>query len=581
MLVSMLGVALSAQSLGATPNRFDLTSTLPGIPAVRMDKIASGVGIAQQTARAKGLQARILWVDATANIDTYNTPGKIEALVQRAYDAGFNTISFDVKPIIGYTMYPSKLTPQLTAWRGKTLPEGFDPIPLFVSACHRRGMKLFVCLNAFSEGHRMAREQKNNEFADGLPGPGYDLPDQQSVQVRFSPALKIGEQVLSLSPTLNTLSAGAGLFDRTPPADTAAFLWTQGRLQRYSGGPVQAPDKLLVFGKAPTNAEAWIGQSARVVTETKFVRSAEDQNQIPLMMNPFHPEVKRRSFEFAQEIAQKYDVDGLLYDDRLRFTGMDGDFSPLTQELFAKEIGQPVRFPEDIFTTTYNADLTRGIKPGKFWDAWWAFRAREMARWVDQVTTRIRAINDDLLFGIYAGSWYGEYDNYGANYAASDMNAGFPFLTRAFRQTGFADKLDLFIAGCYYRVPTIFDAMTTGQPEGRTVEAASIMANRVINDEAWTVAGIALDVFAKNPGEMPAALQAAVSASQGVMVFDHSHNFAAYQDTFAKAFARRMPAPYESKATLQGVRKLKRTRKALGSQSPPVFIYPGAPGAGH
>ncbi len=581
MLNAFLGLVALSQGLATSPNRFDLASPLPGIPPVRIDKIGSGVGIAQQMARAKGLQGRILWVDATANIDSYNTEAKIEALMARAKRVGFNTVCFDAKPIVGYTMYPSAHTEQLTSWRGKKLPAGFDPIPFFIREARKNGLQIFLSFNAFSEGHRMAREQRNNEFADGKPGPGYELPDQQSVQVQFAPVIRIGQREFELPATLNQMGPEAGLFNRQPPQDVAAFLIQGGRLQTYQGGAVAAEDRLLVFGRAPEGMANFIGQRVELRSRATFARSSEGQNQIPLMMNPFDHRVQERTLKYVTEAGSRYDIDGFLYDDRLRYTGWDGDFSPLTRQLFEKEVGEPLRWPDDVFIKTYNWDLKQGTRPGKHWDAWWIFRAREMNRWVDRASKELKRHRPNAMFGIYAGSWFGEYDNYGANYAASTASAPFPWMTRGMRQQGFADHLDLFVAGCYYRVPTIFDAMVTGANEGRTVEAGAQLTNRVVDDEAWSVAGIALDVFAKSPEEVLGVLQAAVASSQGVMVFDYSHTFDVFEPYLAKAFSRPAIAPWTDRRNLAEVKRQKRIRRAAGALPPPIYLQPGAPGVGH
>src|SRR5437762_12373 len=76
----------------------------PNLPFVQLDETNNGVGIAQQTARAKKLQARILWIDATANMNRLNSSEKISALIERIRKAGFNTIVLDVKPIVGFTL---------------------------------------------------------------------------------------------------------------------------------------------------------------------------------------------------------------------------------------------------------------------------------------------------------------------------------------------------------------------------------------------------------------------------------------------------------------------------------------------
>src|SRR5471030_546732 len=57
--------------------RFELASPLPTVPGVMVDSYSNGLGVAQQLARSYDLQARILWIDGTANIDKYNTEYKI------------------------------------------------------------------------------------------------------------------------------------------------------------------------------------------------------------------------------------------------------------------------------------------------------------------------------------------------------------------------------------------------------------------------------------------------------------------------------------------------------------------------
>lgn len=580
MLATVVGTPLPT-----TPSRFDLAYPFPSLPPIRIDRLGSGVGIAHQEARAKGLQARILWVDTTANIERYNTEQKIIALVEQAKSIGFNTIVFDIKPIIGYTIYPSALTEQLTSWRGRTLPAGFDPIPIFIREARKHRIELFVSLNAFSEGHRFAREQnQNREFANGKPGPGYDLPDQQSVQVRFRPVLRLSDgTTVDLSPTLNTPAAGATatLYSRAP-AEGVGFVLGNGRVLRPFDGKLETGELALIYANGDRiRLRNLSGLGARLISESRFVRSGEDQNQIPLMMNPFDPRVRERVLAFADEVTSRYEVDGFLYDDRLRYTGWDGDFSPLTRELFEKEIGKPLRWPQDVFEVTYNWDLTTGMRPGPYWEQWWVFRAREMKRFVEQARAVVKGNRPDAVFGIYAGSWFGEYDKYGANYAATTQQLGVPWMTRAMRQVGFASALDLFIGGAYYRVPTIFDAMVAGQPEGRTVEAGAQLINRVVDDEAWAVAGIALDAFYADPSQVQGALSAAAAASQGVMVFDLSHRFDQFAPFIRRAFRRPAIAPYTDRERILRVRHQKRLRRAAGSVPPPIPLQPGAPGVGH
>lgn len=583
MLTALLGHAV----LTSTVNRFDLAAPLPSIAPVRIDKIGSGVGVAQQYARAHGLQARILWVDATANMNAYNSAEKIAALVKGAKQMGFNTISLDVKPIVGYTIYPGPITEQLTSWRGQTIPAGFDPVPIFAEECHKNGLQLLCCFNAFSEGHRMAKEQEgkpDSPFANGKPGPGYAHPDQQSVQVKFSPSVTIGGTSFALESSVNPTQVDASkgaIYAKAPTAKGEFVLIGLDRRVRSYSGVAPSTGEVVLRLPSSTASGALLGQLAKIGSVASFTVSSENQNQIPLMMNPNHPAVAARMAEVIRDFVKRYDVDGVLFDDRLRYTGMDGDFSRLTQLQFESEIGQKVNWPKDIYETTYDWNLKSGIRPGKYWDAWWEFRAKKIKNWMSSIRNIIKQERSRTKLGIYAGSWYGEYDNYGANYGSTDNILGFSQMTAGFRQSGFANLLDMFIGGCYYRVPTIFDAMVAGAPKGQTIEAGAQMINRAVNDETWAIAGISLSSFAQNPEEVRAALQASVACSQGVMVFDYSHEIEKFVPHLTRAFSRPAAAPYADPKHLTVVRKLKNKRIQLGYKYPPAFIQEGAPGIGH
>ena len=164
------GIVLAPPLLVPPPAAAPPYQPLPSLPPAALDNGNDAVGIAQQMTRAKGLQARIIWIDGTANLNRVNTADKITALVAQIKKAGFNTIVFDVKPIVGYTLYPSKYAPKLTTWfGGKTLPLNFDPLAAMVTAAHANGLQLVTSMNVFSEGHR-----------DVKYGPGYDHPEWQT-----------------------------------------------------------------------------------------------------------------------------------------------------------------------------------------------------------------------------------------------------------------------------------------------------------------------------------------------------------------------------------------------------------------
>ena len=57
----------------------------PHIITPSFDESRNGYGIAQRLTRADGLQGRVLWIDATANLERINTVEKIDGLSANIY----------------------------------------------------------------------------------------------------------------------------------------------------------------------------------------------------------------------------------------------------------------------------------------------------------------------------------------------------------------------------------------------------------------------------------------------------------------------------------------------------------------
>lgn len=592
MLWLWIALCAAPGTLDAVPTRYEKAAPLPGLPAVRLDSLGNGVGVAQLLARSHGLQGRILWVDCTANIERYNTEAKIDALVERAASIGFNTIVFDVKPIVGNPIYPSEILPQLETWRGRTMPKGFDPIPIFSRACRRAGLSLLLAMNAFSEGHRIAREAGTD--AEGRPrfepdGYALQVPEQQSVLYTSTPAVGLAGTTSAFGiggdgPVAHTLS-GAEM-PRSEGDRVAVAIDASGRVTRGLVGGERWERTEVAALAASGEAGAMLGRArdarARLVFSAigRRQRSAEVDDQIPLMMNPFHPDVRARSLRFVEEVAS-YDIDGLLYDDRLRYAGMQADFSDHARASFERFVGERVTWPEDVYGYTYTPRLQRGIRPGKWYDAWLAWRAQHLTTWVREAGALFRHLRPGCVFGVYAGSWYGEYPKFGSNWASNEFEAGFPFLTREYRSTGYASALDIAILGAYYPTATIVDAMEQGRSSGPTVEAAGQLSNRAIRDQAWTYVGIMLNDFRDDPRRLAPALQAACGSSQGVMVFDLSHEFERFEPILRAAFHPLVKAPHAVPGLLAEVRALRALKDRRGDREPAVWIREGAAGAGH
>lgn len=567
---------------------------LKGIPAVPLDEANNGIGIAQQTARAKGAQARIIWIDATANLNRTNTAQKITDMVAQIKRAGFNTIVMDVKPIVGYTLYPSKYAPKLTTWlNGRTMPADFDPLAVMVQQAHANGLQIVTSMNVFSEGHR-----------DVKYGPGYTHPEWQTTL--YEPNLSVMSSAPGAAPT--GLSDRANLPPRTPdqlsvytdsatlkaqPGAVVVLLNADERVvAQVDGGAIAAISASVpsggsaLIGGGP--AGDWlrrfapVGAQISMLTNASFVPiSARPEQQVPLMVNPNDPAVQARILSMVAEVVRGYAVDGVIFDDRMRYAGANADFSPITHSQFETFLGHPVRWPDDIFTyQVVYPSLTKRIVPGPNYDAWLVFRALTIRNWLASAVATVKAIRPTAQVSVYAGSWYPDYPTLGSNWAADDFTAGLRFLTPSYQKTGFAGLTDWITTGCYYPPGTISDALAAGRSAGESVEAAGQFSNRAVNDQTWVYAGIALSNYNGHPELLARALQAATASTQGVMVFDYSHNIDQFWPTFSAAFSTPAVPPQAVPGLLDDVRRQHAAHKASGQPDPPVILSGGTPGTG-
>ena len=569
--------------------RFELASPLPTVPGVMIDSYSNGVGFAQQLARSYSLQGRIIWIDGTANIERYNTESKIVQLVHQIRDVGFNTIVFDIKPISGQVIYKSAIAPKLTEWKGQTLSSDFDPLTAMVHEAKVANLNIFVSLNAFSEGHKLFQV-----------GPGFDKKDWQSVCYEAKPVVQLDDsERFPLSVPVGKVQSGmvtvfnnAADIPKTDLDSIGVLVGPDCRMENIFDattlgiGLSPLPRGTYVLygtGEAATflRRNYKLQSEARFDTDPEYVLSSDPkETQYPLMVNPNNLDVQRYEMSIVQEVLKNYNVDGIIYDDRLRYGGINADFSDLTKDLFEHRVGKKLTWPDDVFKFTYSKTLTKGIRPGPYFDAWMSWRAQVLHEYLEKVRHAMKEVKPTAELGLYVGSWYGDYPALGDNYASQATRAGFWFLSRSYEKTGNASLLDFVISGCYYPTPTIYDAMCRGVGIGNSIEAAGMLTNRLVRDECWTYAGIEVDDYKDNPAGLLNALQAACASTQGVMVFDLSHGFDALWPTFAKAFSQYRRPPHRSTQALIDVRHRRKLQDKAGISDPPIIIAVGSSGVG-
>lgn len=577
----------------------------PQFGSLPLDEANNGFGFAQATARAKNLQARMQWIDATANLDRINTAEKVKTVVANIKGAGFTSICFEAKPISGEVLYNSKLAPKIKTFAKagqptKTLPAEFDPLAAMAVECKAQGINLVVNFNAFAEGHQL--------FGTG---PGYANPQWQSVLYEEKPVLQIpfGSAPLPLAvrtnelpiadteiavytdparvstdiPKRNPQTAFVIVVDKTGTvvAQTLGTAWQSLSVAIPEGGAA------LVSQSTGTSDAlkryATVGVKLSLQSSPIFVPIGQrPRRQVPLMTNPFRKDVRDHTLAIISEVVSNYEIGGVIFDDRLRYAGLDGDFSPEAKAGFEAYLGKPVRWPDDILRFGYSfPTMERTMTPGQYYDAWLVFRALNLRNFLAETVRTVKTLKPNVTVATYVGSWYPDYPDVGANWAADDFSAGFRFLNPSYQQTGWAGLTDFVVTGCYYTTATIADAVARGEEIGATVEAAGQFSNRAVNDASWTYAGIQLSDFKnKTPDDLKRALQAAGATTQGIMVFDFSHDWETWRPVFVEAFKNPAAIPHLAPDSLADVRRQHAAKKAAGVVDPPAILYRGKSGTG-
>jgi uncharacterized lipoprotein YddW (UPF0748 family) len=590
-VVSVLAVSFFGLQGVVPSSRFIPANPLPGAPAITVDKQLVYQGPTKTACAKANAQGRVLWIDATANIERYNSEEKIISLVEKIADSGFNTIVFDVKPISSEMVYPSAFAPKLTEWKGKILGE-FDPAGLMVREARINGLSIFFSMNAFCDGHRLVNR-----------GPGFARPEEQCVVYESKPIVVIGENKYETAATLDTTKIMVSAdYQKAPeptkpdpndsnaippqPIPFASIGFNKFGFPLPAGASIPRGGFVLtaVGANADTlNNAVTAGGKVSWESQDSFVNMAAAQDkQYPLITSPTHPAVRTRLFNLVREAMVSYSPDGIIFDDRLRYSGLNGDFSPSARDAFESYVKQPVNWPEDIYKITYNYNggLQKGLKPGKFYEAWLGWRALTLRQFVVDARKLVQSIKPSAQLGVYAGSWYGEYQVYGNNWASTGFNSSFWFQTPSYAETGMAKELDFLITGCYYPTPTIHDSFMEGRAIGANVEASGNLSYRAADDDTFVYAGLSLADFKENPAGLAASLQSAVHTTNGVMVFDLSHDIEPMWSVFKTTFGAKVRPPHAIPGLLAGARIVNDGMRKRKQKPSNVTIAGGLPGVG-
>jgi uncharacterized lipoprotein YddW (UPF0748 family) len=279
---------------------------------------------------------------------------------------------------------------------------------------------------------------------------------------------------------------------------------------------------------------------SKLYTDSGIVDISNVKTKVSGMLNPANPAVQKYELSILSELLKKYKtLDGIILD-RVRYDGMEADFSELSKMLFEKYIGKKVKqFPADIFS--YKKGEKKLVKaPGVLYKEWLEWRASVIYNFFKQARAVAKAANPAIIFGDYTGAWYPTYYEVGVNWASNkyDVQKDYPtWATKKYQQYGYAELLDLYSSGCYFYEVTkqeVSDSndikaarteagMSDKKAAWYSVEGSAEMAMKITMKAAPLLGSIYVDQYKANKEQCVKAMQMCLDKTNGLMIFDMVH----------------------------------------------------------
>lgn len=466
-----------------------------------------------ERAREFGHEARQLWVDASANWSLLLSEASIRDICARASRAGFNEIILDVKPIVGRVLFPSQVATELREWKGIRKPDGLDILGTMVKAARAEGLRICASINVFSEGH--AHFERAGDI--------WQHPDWASTAVVWEWTAERGGARVACGRA-NTLRPGAtaavftpdgwSALQKLPEPEQWLAVSEKGVVTASgSGRPPRGEWKWLLVGFSGGALQPLVEQSGPIGFRASALLEPVTEHAssyTALFVSPLHPEARARQIALAKEIAERYEVDGLVMD-RMRFEGWSNDFGPSMREVFVRRFGEPASWPEDVLAPP----KAPGEVPekGPRWSEYQQLRAEVIRDFLGEVRD---VLPKTISLGAYVGAWYDRYEGVGVNWADDALPVQYGDAERAFRFSGYANMMDFLCVGAYYRPA---EAEDLPDDPLLTVAGSTARAVEVAGDATFVYSTLYLLEY-KDAEELRAAIRAARRNSLGVCVFD-------------------------------------------------------------
>lgn len=274
-------------------------------------------------------------------------------------------------------------------------------------------------------------------------------------------------------------------------------------------------------------------------TDSGFVPITQLKHKYSAMTNPANPEVQNHELNVIEELVSKYpEFDGLILD-RVRYDGIEADFSPLSFELFKKYLGEKEINIDDIYRWTKNEKGKKVRIEGKYFKKWLEWRASVIYNFMKEAKARVKKVNPEILFGTYTGAWYPVYYEVGVNWASQnyDPSKEYEWATPDYKKYGYAELLEIYTTGCYFfevtkdEVEKLNEEMIKRNEAGMgetkdywySVEGSAEIAKKVIMNALPVLGGLYVEQYKGHPEQFERAIKMCLEKTDGLMIFDIVH----------------------------------------------------------
>jgi len=238
------------------------------------------------------------------------------------------------------------------------------------------------------------------------------------------------------------------------------------------------------------------------------------------MLNAAQPKAQEYELSLIKELVGKYNIDGFVLD-YCRYYDICADFSDYSLSKFKDWAGLSAVTTTDIVQTwtTSNGAVVPGTT-GPLYKKWLEFRAQTIHDFVNKARTAVKTLKPKMAFCSYSGAWYDSYYYVGVNWASKNydpsVNDFSSWANSTYKNTGYAELLDMFMTGNYTSTLTGSGWWTV---EGQISGAKTVLQNANIHFGAIDIGNTSWS----NLKNMQDAITMILQQTDGIMLFDLVH----------------------------------------------------------